>query len=191
MIKTTYRSEPLSGQAPFNHSVDDSISFNRSVDDPSSSAAEHDPRTIDPCAVSRENAAYRKLTGDPHAVPDQHRAKRSFTLAERRRAHRRPLPKARRVIPAKANSRPAPARAVHLRVAHGGARKGDDRGGDGDGSPGSRRLACWTCGGLTEVGTMVADTDHIMCDGCQPFSDRDVIRLHDPERLRMRRRAIR
>jgi hypothetical protein len=87
--------------------------------------------------------------------------------------------------PPRARARRA-VRSPHSRSAPGGVRKGGDDGG-GDGSPSQRLLSCWTCGGATEVGTMVADTDHVMCDHCQPFSDRDVIRLSDPEWLRMQR----
>jgi hypothetical protein len=44
-----------------------------------------------------------------------------------------------------------------------------------------RMLACTFCGKRTEVGSMVKDDEPvIVCDDCQP-SDRDIVRMYDPD----------
>jgi hypothetical protein len=101
---------------------------------PTPAANTVDDRSVDLRAISREIAAYRKATGQAHAVPPQYRASR--------RARRRSIPpKARRVAPAKPNIRPARARVIQSHASHGGARKRDDCGsGGGDSPPPSRWL---------------------------------------------------
>ena len=67
-----------------------------------------DAGAVDLCAISREIAAYRTVTGQPHAIPPQYRASG--------RAPRRSIPK-RRGIPAKPNSRPAHSRSPFANLA--------------------------------------------------------------------------
>jgi hypothetical protein len=134
---------------------------------PAAAANTVDDRSVDLCAISREIAAYRKLTGQPHAVPPQYRASR--------RARRRSIPpKARRVAPAKPNIRPARARAVQSHASHGGARKRDDcDSGGGDSPPGtaSPNLSPGDLAGCT--GSMTDDprcyTGVVFYDG-KPFA---------------------
>jgi hypothetical protein len=100
------------------------------IPQPVAAAADPEDRSVDLRAISRESAAYRKSTGNPHAVPPwrQYRAGRC--------KQRRSIPPKRRSIPAKPNVRPTHDRARRSSVAT--ARKTRDGGGDsGDGPPGT------------------------------------------------------
>jgi hypothetical protein len=92
---------------------------------PAAADPDDDAGAVDLCVTSREVAAYRKLTGQPHPIPPQYRASG--------RASRRSLPK-RGGIPAKPNNRPARACVPHSRTSHGGGQKRDS---DSGGPPGT------------------------------------------------------
>jgi hypothetical protein len=135
---------PPSAQASFDHSVEcppaDLIEYRTSergdcrviaalvtiageLAEIDAAAACEDDRTVDLCTVSREIAAYRKATGQPHAVPPRRTPSKT---AAPRRAVIKPI------------KRPARARAVHSHASHGGVRKAADDGGgssDGGGNP--------------------------------------------------------